>query len=122
MPACITWEELQQLPEPEADQRHVLVLAGFLLTAILDWPTYNLQEPVDLLTALEQEVGDPLTYDRLHQYYASLPLPEEGWKVESISSLLHLMEQAPTHLGDSRRTLPLLLEQLTLQWRAALVS
>lgn len=80
MPACITWEELQQLPELETDQPHVLVLAGFLLTAILDWPTYNLQEPVDLLTALGQEVGDPLTYECLHQYYASLPLPEEGWK------------------------------------------
>lgn len=122
MPAFITWEELQQLLEQAVDPPRLLALAEFLVEAIRNWPTYNLQEPAELVTALAHEVGNPLTHERLRQYASSLPLPEELWKVVSIGSLLHLWEQAPPPLLNRTRTLQMLLEQLTPPWRTALLS
>jgi hypothetical protein len=140
MDDLITWEELQLLdeadpsrsafaPYSEAELREwllhapapqrLLLLAERLVAAVTEWPTIPLQQPAELVAALQQALGDPLTARGL-RVHATWLLQTDLWKVEALHSLLLVVEYAIDYLVEPPRTLPRVLAQLTPHWRATL--
>ena len=63
--------------------------AEILQIAICDYPG-PVQEPIDYLNILENEIGNPLTFDRIDSFQAKLDLKTDAWKAESLSVVLHI--------------------------------
>lgn len=63
--------------------------AEILQIAICDYPG-PVQEPIDYLNILENEIGNPLTFDRIDSFQAKLDLKTDAWKAESLSVALHI--------------------------------
>ncbi|UOG77408.1 hypothetical protein MTX78_23990 (plasmid) [Hymenobacter tibetensis] len=119
--APYTENELQKLLQQAQDPQRLLLLAELLVAAVTDWPFYHLKQPADLVAALQQELGDPLTAERLRLHATGLRQTDR-WKVEALRSLLLVLEHAPGYLVEPPLTLPRILAQLTPHWRAALPS
>lgn len=112
MSRFLTFAELHQAEEQFPEDAHV----ACLLEAVTDWPTFNLQEPEELVTELRAELGVPLTYEALFQFAHG---PNEPWKKEAVSSLLQLFEGGG-HLPDQAIGLENVLDELTTSVRGRL--
>lgn len=112
MAPLLTFAELQQAEELLPSVGGV----GYLLAAVSDWPTMNLQEPEQLLVELRAELGEPLTYDALTRYAQDAAEP---WKAEAVSSLLLLFEEGPPPANQPLE-LESILAELTASVRASL--
>lgn len=96
----ISFEELYDGVEQDASDSKIKIAAQALLTVINDWPILNLSEPKELLLALTNEIGAPLTPKRIEHYSKTLIVNNNGWKMEAISSLLEMFEYDNTKILD----------------------
>jgi hypothetical protein len=115
----ITSDELTDKIESLAADNKFKTCGEFLLTAINDWPTMNLEEPKDLLDELKNEIKRPLTFDNLRKYSAGLTIHISGnaWKIESVTSLLEMFDFDRTNTFDKEVTLDKIIERLTNHFR-----
>lgn len=88
----LSYDELQNAIENDATDNNCKTAAEFLLSAVTDYPTFNLKEPNDLLNSLRQAINDRLTFDILDKYSKSLSPEKDAWTLEAISSLLEMFD------------------------------
>jgi hypothetical protein len=102
----ISSENLHNLLIVEGIENSIYQKAEILQIAICDYPG-PVQEPIDYLNILENEIGNPLTFDRINAFQSKLDLKTDAWKAESLSVVLH------TFNDDKNVTLNELLEELS---------
>lgn len=85
----ISSENLLDLITAGGIENSIYQKAEILQIAICDYPG-PVQEPIDYLNILENEIGNPLTFDRIDSYQAKLDVKTETWKAESLSVILHI--------------------------------
>jgi len=112
MPRFLTFNELCQAEDRLPNDEQI----SYLLEAVTDWPTFNLQEPGELVAALTAELDMPLTYEALSQYAHGL---SELWKREAICSLLRLFAEGQEQ-PDQKVVLESILDELTARVRGRL--
>ena len=89
----LSYDELQNVIENDNTNNNFKIAAEYLLEAVSDWPTYNLNEPVNLVANLKAEIKEPLTFDALKNYKdTDYNSGVYGWKETSISSLLEMFD------------------------------
>lgn len=115
----ITFDELTDKIESVTTDGKFKTCGEFLLTAINDWPTMNLEEPKDLLDELKKEIKKPLTFDNLKKYSDGLKIDISGnaWKMESVTSLLEMFDFDRKNTFDKEVTLDKIIERLTNHFR-----
>jgi len=111
MTDIISFEELYDGVEQDASDSKIKIAGQALLTAINNWPALNLSEPKELLLALTNEIGPPLTLKRIENYSKTLNLSNNMWKLEAISSLLEMFEY------DSTKTLDEIINDITIHYK-----
>jgi hypothetical protein len=107
----ISFEELYDGVEQDASDSKIKIAAQALLTAINDWPILNLSEPKELLLALTNEIGVPLTYKKVETYSKTLNINNSAWKMEATSSLLEMFEY------DNTKTLDEIINDITIHYK-----
>jgi hypothetical protein len=105
-PKTISSENLLELITVEGIENAIYQKAEIIQIAICDYPG-PVQEPIDYLYILENEIGSPLTYDRIDAFQSKLDLNIDSWKAESLSVVLHAFDE------DKNITLNDLLEELS---------
>ena len=115
----ITYDELTDKIESLTVDNKFKTCGEFLLAALNDWPTTNLEEPKDLLDELKNEIRRPLTFDNLKKYSDGLKIHISGnaWKGESVLSLLEMFDFDRNKTFDKNVTLDKVIESLTNYFR-----
>jgi hypothetical protein len=113
----LSYDELQYAIENDWTDNNFKTVADFLLSAINDYPTFNLKEPNYLLTALRQAINDKLTYDNLDKYLKSLSPDKDAWTMEAINSLLEMFDFERKKNFDKAIELDTIIRQLTQHYR-----
>lgn len=85
-------EELLSAIESDETEHYFKRSASLLFDAINDWPKLNLQEPIELIEELKQEIGSPLSYANIANYYTKLNVVQDAWKKEALSSILEMFD------------------------------
>ena len=106
MHKTIPSENLHNLLIIEGIENFIYQKAEILQIAICDYPG-PVQEPFDYLNILENEIGKPLTFDRINAFQDKLDLKRDAWKAESLSVILHIFND------DKSVTLNDILEELS---------
>ena len=88
----ISSENLLDLLTAEGIDKSIYQKAEILQIAICDYPG-PVQEPIDYLNILENEIGNPLTLDRINVFQSKLDLKIDSWKAESLSVVIHLFNE-----------------------------
>ena len=102
----ISSENLNELLIVEGIENSIYKKAEILQIAICDYPG-SVQEPIDYLKILENEIGDPLTFDRINAFHCKLDFKTDAWKAESLSVVLDIFND------DKNITLNELMEELS---------
>lgn len=110
-------ELLQNAIENDETNNNFKTAADFLLSAVTDYPTYNLKEPTDLVAALRQSINGKLTFDNLDNYLKSLRPDNDAWTIEAISSLLEMFDFERKNSFDRTIELESIIQQLTQHYR-----
>lgn len=113
----LTHEELFEATENDTSNNNFKTSAEFLLSAISDWPTLNLQEPNELISELKNEIKDKLTYVALEKYLKVLRPEYDSWKMESISSLLEMFDFNRNNIIDKKVELESIISKITKHYR-----
>jgi hypothetical protein len=87
----ISYDELQNVVDNNITDNYK-TCAEFLLSAVTDYPKFNLLEPKELIYELRKEIKGNLTFDNLDNFLKSLNSNVSGWKMETISSLLEMFD------------------------------
>jgi hypothetical protein len=88
----LSYDELSNILDNQTEDSNYKTAAGFLNEALTDWPTENLQEPIDLIVELKKEVQNKLTFSNLDNYNKGLNAGDNAWKMCALSSLLELFD------------------------------
>ena len=112
----MTFDELTNGIESETNDSKFKTCADFLISALNDWPTTDLEEPKDLLDELRTEVQAPLTYENLEHYLRRLTI-RDAWKMEAVTSLLEMFDFDRTKSFDNTITLDTIISRLTNYYR-----
>src|SRR6476659_4859189 len=98
----ISYEELFHAVENDTTDNHFKTAAQFLLQAVNDWPTTNLNEPQGLIAELKNEIKDKLTFDNIVRYSRTLRAEIDPWKMEAVSSLHEMFDFNRTNNVDRK--------------------
>jgi hypothetical protein len=88
----LSFDELSNILDNNTADDNFKTAAVFLNNALTDWPTINLQEPVDLIAELKSEIKGKLTYSNIDNHYKTLNAGDNAWKMEALCSLLELFD------------------------------
>ncbi len=113
----LSYDELQNAIENDGADSNFKIAADFFLSAVTDYPTFNLKEPTNLVAELQQSVNGKLTYENLDKHLKSLSADKDAWKIEAISSLLELFDFGRKNNFDKTIELDTILRQLTQHYR-----
>jgi hypothetical protein len=113
----ISYEELFHAVENDATDNHFKTAAQFLLEALNDWPTPNLNEPQGLIAELKNEIKDKLTFDNIVRYSRTLRAEIDPWKMEAVSSLHEMFDFNRTNNVDRKIELEEIVIRLTQHYR-----
>lgn len=108
----ITTEELIKIIENESIEKSLKFIAENLFQAVEDWPI-DVNEPSELISVLKSQIDKPLTFNNIENHLKKLSLKKDGWKMESLSSLLNIFDIASNENVDEEVELEVLLERLT---------
>lgn len=108
----ITMEELIDALDNDATEADLKSTAESLLEAISDWPT-SLSEPSELIAELKLQINAKLTVKNIESFLQILQVEKDRWKMESLSSLLNILDIAQNENVDEEVELEVLLERLT---------
>lgn len=113
----ISYNELVNAIENDSTANAFKLLAEFLMSAVTNWPTLNLQEPKDLIEELSHEINENLTFDNLNNYLKGLKPHKDAWKIEAVTALLEMFDFDRKGFHDKSITLEMILENLTQHYR-----
>jgi len=113
----LSYDELQDAILNDGTDNNYKTAADFLLSAVNDYPTFNLKEPSGLVAALRQKVNDILTFDNLSNYLKSLSPDTDAWTMEAISSILKMFDFNRKEVFDHTIELETIIRQLTQHYR-----
>lgn len=88
----ITYSELVAILQNDSTDNNFKAAADNLLEAFTDWPTQNIEEPIDMLLELKFQINDKLTFENLSKFSKTLKPDKDAWKMESLASLLELFD------------------------------
>ena len=108
----ITSEELWDALENDATESKLKSVVESLLEAISDWPT-SLSEPSELVSELKLQINAKLTVGNIERFLKNLRVEKDGWKMESLSSLLIFFDKQRNENVDEEVELEVLLERIT---------
>jgi len=114
----LTHDELFNAVENDLSDNNFKTSATFLLSAINDWPTSNLQESAELISELKFEIKDKLIFDNLNNYRKYLKPGKDSWKMEAISSLIEMFDLERTKQFDRTIDLETIIENISGHYRA----
>lgn len=105
-------EQLEALRETSSDDS-TRKICSFLLIAICDWPTLNLEQPEDYLNELEKVIVPPINSWNTVQYMNNLQPALDAWKLESLHSLFEMLNYSESiGLNDLKSVLNFLSTQV----------
>lgn len=109
----ISHSELSDAIECDTSESRLKANAEFLLSAINDYPTLNLNEPIDFLNELKNKIGSPLTYELIDNYEKKLTFDngDNTWKKEALSSVLEMF------YWDKTKTLDELIREISIHYK-----
>ena len=113
----LSYDELQNAIENDLTDNNFKTAANFLLSAVTDYPTFNLKEPTDLVAALRQSINSKLTFDNLNYYLKSLSPDKDTWTIEAITSLLEMFDFERKNTFDKTIEIETVIRQLTQHYR-----
>lgn len=113
----LTYDELSNAITNEAAVNNFTVAADFLISALNDWPTPNLQDPKDLILELKNTLKRPLTFSNLDSYLKKLNPATDAWKMEALSSLLEMFDFERSNIFDRTIELEAIVDRLTQHYR-----
>ena len=113
----ISYEELVNAIENDSKANAFKLSAEFLMSAVTNWPTLNLQEPKDLIEELSHEINENLTFDNLNNYLNGLKPHKDAWKIEAVAALLEMFDFDRKGFHDKSITLEMIIEKLTQHYR-----
>lgn len=113
----LTYDELSNAITNEAAVNNFTIAADFLISALNDWPTLNLQEPKDLILELKNKLKKPLTFNNLASYLESLNPSIDAWKMEALSALLEMFDFDRRKMFDRTIELEVIVDRLTQHYR-----
>jgi len=113
----LSYYELQNAIEQDSTDNNFKTAAVFLLSALNDYPTSNLCDPTDLVSALSQALNEKLTFDNLKNYLKSLSPKKEAWTMEAITSLLEMFDFERNNTFNKADELETIIRQLTKHYR-----
>ena len=114
----LTHDELFNAVENDLSNNNFKTSATFLLSAINDWPTLNLQESAELISELKFEIKDKLIFDNLNSYRKYLNPGYDSWKMEAISSLIEMFDFERMKQFDKTIDLETIIENISRHYRA----
>lgn len=82
--------ELVDAIKKSTSDKEIRTASELLLSAVTDWPTQNLKDPIDLIAELKNEISDKLTYKNIESYLTRLNPESDSLKIEAIQSLLEM--------------------------------
>ncbi len=113
----ISYNELFNAIENDSTENKFKLLAELLMSAVNDWPTFNLKEPKDLITELRREIKEKLTFDNLERYLKKLKLHNDAWKMEAVTALLEMFEIDLELKNNKSIDLEMIVVKLTQHYR-----
>ena len=113
----LTYDELSNVVTNEIAVSNFKTAAEFLMSALNDWPTLNLQEPKDLILELKNTLKRPLTFSNLDSYLKKLNPATDAWKMEALSSLLEMFDFERRNIFDRTIELEAIVDRLTQHYR-----
>lgn len=113
----LTYNELSNGVTNEIEVSKFKIAAEFLMSALNDWPTRNLQEPKDLILELKSKLKKPLTFNNLDSYLESLNPSIDAWKMEALSALLEMFDLDRRKIFDKTIELEVIFDRLTQHYR-----
>lgn len=113
----LSYDELLYAIENDGTDNHYKTASDFLLSAVTDYPIFNIKEPTELVVALRQRVNNKLTYDNLYNYLISLNPDRDAWTMEAITSLLEMFDFDRKNAFDHSVELQTIIRQLTQHYR-----
>ena len=113
----LSYDELQNAIEKDVTDNNFKTAADFLLSAVTDYPTFNLKEPTDLVAALRQLINNKLTFDNLANYLKSLSPNKDAWIIEAVTSLLEMFDFERKNTFDKSIELDTIIRKLTQHYR-----
>lgn len=108
----ISVEELSHKIDQDNSDSKFKIAAQLLLEAINDWPTLNLSELKEFLFELHNEVGLPLTLERITNYSKTLTIVDSAWKLEAAYSLIKIFKY------DNTKTLDTIISELSEHYKS----
>lgn len=112
----LSYDELSNILDSDTTDDNFKTAAGFLNEALSDWPTENLQEPIDLIAELKKEVQDKLTFSNLDNYNKKLSASDNAWKMSALSSVLELFDFERTCSFDKVVELESIIDKITTHY------
>ena len=112
----ITSEELIDVVENDATANDLKSVAESLLEAISDWPT-SLSEPSELVSELKFQINAKLTITNIERFLKTLKVEKDGWKMESLSSLLKVFNFERNENVGREVELEMIIERITKYYR-----
>ncbi|PIV50511.1 MAG: hypothetical protein COS19_03975 [Flavobacteriaceae bacterium CG02_land_8_20_14_3_00_34_13] len=112
----ISYDELFNAIENDLTENKFKTSAEFLMSAVTDWPTLNLQEPKDLIAELKSEIKEKLTFDNLEGYLKNLKPNTDAWKMEAVTALLEMFDFDRIN-NDRSIDLEIIVDKLTQHYR-----
>jgi folate-binding Fe-S cluster repair protein YgfZ len=113
----LTREELSNALDKDVTSNNFKTAAKFLYNAVNDWPTFNLDEPTDLLAELKKDIRGKLTYTNIVNYSKQLDLSVDAWKAEATSSLLEMFDFERKNVFDKKIELESIIAKITKHYR-----
>jgi len=113
----LSYDELQNAIDIDEPANNFKTAADFLLSAVGDYPTFNLKEPTDLVAALRQSINDKLTFENLNNYLKSLSPDKDAWTMEAVNSLLEMFDFDRNNTFDKTIELETIIRLLTKHYR-----
>lgn len=113
----LSYDELQNAIDNDGTANNFKTAADFLLSAITDYPTFNLKEPTELVAGLKQTLNDKLTFDNLNNHLKSLTSDNNAWTIEAINSLLEMFDFERKNTFNKEIELETIIQQLTQHYR-----
>jgi hypothetical protein len=113
----LSYDELQNAIENDGTNNNFKTAAGFLLSVITDYPTFNLKQTVELVAALQQSVDNKLTFENLDKYLKSLIPNIDACTIETVTSLPEMFDFDRKNTFDKSIELDTIIRQLTQYYR-----
>ena len=113
----LTHEELFDAIENDLTNSNFKTSAIFLMSALTDWPTSNLQEPRDLILELRSKIKGKLNFDNLEGYLKNLNPGKDAWKMEALAALLQMFDFERNNSINKTIELEMLIARLTQHYK-----